>query len=423
VTAFALNDAPAEGRGRLRPGWLYSVLILLLLMDAGAMVLHLIRVAYNDQIGHIEKIINGVALGLTLLPVLFTARFSREMVILSFVLLAQGMTVGLIRDHELSRPFVGQVYHLAIMTGGFALGYASLIEPMRMERFFTAMAYVILAASVVGYLAIESFRLGTGASLYVGYPSVQLFLPLAVFLLRRAWIPAGASLWIVLVAGKRGPLLALLIAGTFVLALRRFGSSTRAVVAMASLAGLFGWAGFAGMRYIVDQQVFDPESVAMRVATKWDRTVNFQDDLTIATSGRDVEIEDAAALISTPSTFIFGQGFGWWWDNAGEKQHYVHFSYMNYVVTYGLLLALVVMVFLMVWMVRLQRHAAAHRDDRLAWFLLFYLAASLLNAATANLLAVSLLFWVLLGVSARLVAHSPSRHREPLGALLLAPRG
>ncbi len=401
--------------GRVPAVWLHSILVVLLLWDASAMAVHLVRVGFSDQIGHVEKLLNGLVLVGTALPVLLYAHFARGMTLFFLALFAHGVVMGLVRDHAVARPYVGQVYHWAVMTGGFTLGYATRLDARRLERIFTVMSYVILGASVLGFFGLERFRLGTGASLYVGYPSSQLVLPFAVFALRRAWLPAAASLWLLLAAGKRGPLLAVFLAGVFILTMRRFKGSMAALAIVAVLMAVTGWGLFAGMRTVVEARLLSPDSVVMRVATKWTETFEFQDDLTKATSGRDVEVERAARLVPTPSTLFLGQGYGWSIDIDGEHQHYVHLSYMNYVVTYGALWTVAIVGMLAVRLRRLKMVALARPDERLPWLLLFFLATNLVIAATASVLAISMLFWTLLGVATRVteMASRPAAVPQP----------
>jgi hypothetical protein len=402
--------------------WVYIILVLLLLLDAAAMFLHFTRIAINDQIGQIEKVINGICLTLTLMPVMVYARFSRRESMVFLMLAGYAFILGLFRGHVLSRPFIGQLYHWTIMAGGFSLGYAAYIDRLRLERLVRVMSYGILFSSAIGYLVLERFRISMGVSLYVGYPSSQLMLPFAQFALAGAWVSVITTLLLFLAAGKRGPLLAMLIGGVFVFLLKRFRSSVSATFGVLLLVGVVGWTALAGLRIIVEEQVFPAESVLMRVATKWNTTFNFSDNLTAASSGRDVEIEAAWDLVDKPSTFTFGQGFGWSWDNYGEQQHYVHMSYMNFLVTYGIFGAILIFGILLRRIYALQRYALLHADEPLPWLLLFFLITNLINAATAGVLAVSLFFWTALGISARLTTEfydqaTPISGRSPHGEL------
>lgn len=404
-------------QGRLPGGLLTTVLVLLLALDAGAMPFHFIRVAVYDQIGNVEKILNGLLLVVTVIPVLLYARFPRGTTIFFAGLLAYGLTLTVLREHELGRPLIGQLYHWTIMTCGFALGYSSRIDEAGLLRLLRRMSWIITIVSAIGYLALERFRVSTGTSLYVGYQGAQMILPITLFLLQRAWVGAGVSIWVLIGSAKRGPLVSLIVAGAFVLAFRRFRNVATAIVLVGLSAGVVGWAAITELRTVVEAQTLDPESVVMRVATKWVRTAEAGDDITRATSGRDVELRAAAPLVSTTSTFLFGQGFGWWWDNFGEAQHYVHVSYMNYLVTYGVFGLLAVLGFLAIRLARLARLARSSPGGSLAWVLLLFLITNALNAATAAVLAVSLLFWVMVGVSERVVEmHEPARRASARAA-------
>jgi hypothetical protein len=398
--------------------WVVFVLGVLLYEAAPAMFVHLIRVAVFDRIGDVDKILNGTILAVATLPLLYCG-YHGPLTFLFVTMLLYGLVMGTLQGQEFGFAFVGQVYHWSIMFVGFSLGHGVDLGSERLRRLLTHASYAILIVSLIGFGALEYFRTSTGTSLYVGYPGGPLVLPLAVFLTQGRWAAALVSLIVLVATGKRGPLLAVVFAAIFLLLLRRLrrfgtallGSVSVAVVAAVLLVGVLTTSG---------HQSLGSDTIDARILWKWRETLKIG-DLTRASSGRDLEVAAAMRLVESRLGLLWGRGYGWSFGEGADVQHYVHVSYVNYLVTYGAFLASIFVLFLFDAVRRASGAVlVGGRDAIILRILLFYLVATLLEAATTSLFSISLTFWILLGVTWRLSAKTLEGRAEwrPAGARL-----
>jgi hypothetical protein len=153
------------------------------------------------------------------------------------------------------------------------------------------------------------------------------------------------------------------------------------------------------------------ESAIGRTLVKWQRTIETAStDPTIATAGRDIEVREALAHMRTPTDWLFGVGYGWYFyfPEDPAPYHFVHVSYLNYLITYGVvgavpLCILIGIGFLVIWRASLRRGAPP-----LLGTISLFLCSYLVLAFTANMLSVYIVLWVLMGVGVRLASVSNS---------------
>ncbi len=394
------------GRSLVRPlripeAALTYLLGLLLLFESSSMLFHLLRVTVYEHIGHVAKAYTGLGLLYSIAIFAFYGMRSCPMNWLFLALLIQGAAAMLWRGHELWKPCVGHFYYWLIMFVGFNFGYSARVRPERVKALLLYFANYALAISLAGFAAIELYRIRTGASLWVGYAGGQLLLPLAVFCLTKRPTSALATLCLLLLSGRRGPFVAGTASLLFLYACRHTRSIWWGTIVSLIPTAMVGWALLAGSQYILQDDFRSADSLAWRLASKWHDTFMIEDDLTRATSGRDLEVEAAQEFFrGGPLDLLIGQGFGWFIDYYGEPQHFLHFSYYNFLITHGVLLGGLLIVVLVRETILCQRTAQlVTRHTDLAWILFVYLVSSLVVSATVSLLSISLLFWILLGIA------------------------
>ena len=378
--------------------WLMLLLGALLCFEAGSMITHLIRVSVYPEIGNIGKVYNGVALAIVALPVLFHSRRLVPQTALFGGMFIYGVVVGGLHGYSLDRPYWGQIYHWLIMAFGFCFGLIAQLDREKLETLLLRFAYIILGVSGVGLALIELFRVFGDASLWAGYAGGQLLLPLGLFVIWRRWPAALVTAVVLLASGRRGPALAVLFALLFVFALMRIRRPLPAAAATTAILALTFALAVVALPRTVELAGLSEEGILGRVTNKWVVSLDIT-DLNASTSGRNLEVEAAARLSRTRAELLIGHGFGWSINYYDVSQHYLHISYLNYVITWGLIGSLLLSVVLLRPLrLACQVAASGESDDRLDWFFVFFLLANLLLAFTVSLLSVSFLFWVMVGV-------------------------
>ena len=400
LPAQATSVSPAVIPGT----FLILLLSFLLGFDALSMFFHLIRVSVYDQIGNIAKVYTGVALAFTVIILPFYGFRRSLMSWLFMLLLLHGVALMFANEHDQWRPIVGHFYYWLIMFLAFTVGYSAQIERERLEMLFYRFANIIFTTSAVGFVAIELYRLRTGASLYMGYAGSQLLFPLGVYFVRKNWKAVAATLIILLLTGRRGPLGAGVITMFFLYSCQQLRGYWRGGLLTALPTLLAGWCLLVGARYILDDAYRLDESPLVRLAVKWERTFDFQENLTLATSGRDVEIEAAGQLYSgSPIEYCLGLGFGWYLDLYGKQQHFLHFTYANFLITHGAILGTILILSLLRQTMLCQQAAQYPTEYKnLLWILFFFIISSLIVSTTVSLLSISFLFWMILGITSQL---------------------
>ena len=254
--------------------------------------------------------------------------------------------------------------------------------------------------SFVGFALLEGYRQLTGASLYVGYPGEQLLLPLAHFGRRRQWLVVALTLLLIALSGKRGPMIAAAVMVVYLLSRGRIIWSILLLVGAALVVPALPRL----ITYLQEKEIVKQESSIGRSLGKWMMTVDLaSDNLTMASSGRDIEVRAVVAQIKTPFDLLAGRGFGWsfFYPEDPEPAHMVHLAYLNYVITYGLLGSLpfflaIAVAFIYVWRSSLLPDAPPLLKD-ISPFVYGFLVLSF----TVNLLSVYIVFWSLFGLALR----------------------
>jgi len=184
--------------------------------------------------------------------------------------------------------------------------------------------------------------------LNIAFSASALLVPFAWYMIRRNPVMALASLGLIFVSGKRGTMLAAMLALIAVLCLWSMGRSAK----------LRGY-GFLGLiSFVTALAVIVPVALTVELESlpgpirgslgriQMALREGEAGDLRLATAGRSGEIEDSWKTFSSePRNMVIGTGYGWWFWNYGlisirgyteaQRSHYIHASPLNYVYLYG----------------------------------------------------------------------------------------
>lgn len=387
---------------RYAPTWvLHGSLFLLLFLDAGSMFIHFIRISAAEEIGHIYKISTGLALvGGAFAALMYGFRRSTASVLFIF-LFVHGLCGTVLQNYNLDYHFWGHIYYWCIMFFGFHLGQTAKIDIPKLERLLVWLSRLILLGSALGFLNLESYRSSQQGNLYNGYAGDQLVFPLSVFLsFGMRWHALGAFV-LILLSSRRGPLAAAVVAIVMLAVAKRVRNFWLAGTLTLVPMVIVGVLCIAAVRFVVESDTFSEDSVIVRVAQKWNRFLEYRDNATEATSGRDLEVEGALELIGkSPTDWLTGHGFGWVIE--ATDWHFCHVSYLNNLVTHGIILGGIQIAFILVQVKRTHRHAQQNApESRLLWAAFTYQVSVLMLSFTAAWIAISFLFWLMLGFGSR----------------------
>lgn len=393
------RDGSAPGPSR----FVLTALFLLMTYDSASMFVHLIRVSLYPTMGVLDHWFNGLLIGISIFCIRYQPRFAVVNLVL-FFLLFYGLLVSAVRGTDIGRPLVGQVYHWVVMIAGLNLGYCSNLSTASMGGYLKRMSSVVLWGTLLGFVALEGYRVLSGEGIYMGYPSSQLVLPLAFFICSDKWKLSLLASAMMILSAKRGPIGAGMFIWSYLPFVRQARSFLRPLllgtVVLAALVGA-GWMTLLG---ISEMGVFGEESPLGRATAKFLLTFQeFESNPTLATAGRDVELVEAYNLLKSGEDVLFGLGYGWFIDLGGrDPQHYIHVSYTNYILNYGLVGTLLfgyVMITMVATIGRGALRAGARSELKV---ILAYLLGTLIIAWSSSHLSVSFLFWTILGIGVRL---------------------
>ena len=215
----------------------------------------------------------------------------------------------------------------------------------RLSRWLT-----FLSALFLGLFLLR--RIGGTQGLYWGFNSLNLLLPFAWYVARRRYGMVLLTIGLVAINGKRGVVVAL-IAGVGALLLldvvRRGATAHLRAALVAVTAAIFVLVG-AGVIASVDPDRL-PLGLADTVA-KWDLLNPAREtfDPNIGSSGRFAEIQESLSeFAAQPASWAVGGGYGWWFISSYRaasdeytdfRLHYVHFSPLNFLYQYGVVMFL-----------------------------------------------------------------------------------
>jgi len=384
------------------PAWtMYVVLSALLAFDAMAMFIHFLRISGTDEIGHLSKLFTAIAIATSAAVGLIYGFRSSASYAAFVALMAHGCFGAILHEYDLDYHFWGHVYYWLIMAFGFHMGRTVRVDVKDLEWWLLRLSQLVLIGSALGYMNLESYRSSQQGGVYNGYAGDQLLLPMAVFACLGHPLQALASFGLILLSSRRGPLAAAVLAVIVVFVAKRNKRLWVASLWTAVPLLAVGWMSMHVVRYVAHSDAFSPDSAIVRVAAKWDTFLDYEEDVSVATSGRDVEVEGAMELIwESPSDWWTGHGFGW--EIASTKWHFVHLSYLNYCVTHGFIIGAMQILLILYHVNRTHQSAlCGGPENRLLWAALMYQIAALILSFTCAWLLISFLFWLILGFGSR----------------------
>lgn len=333
--------------------WKLAILIAILSAPVGLM-----RLVGMLWAGHYHKylipmIIIISVIGIILLIRNYTLKFDTLSIVLSFAIIF-GSFIGIVNFETLSlRYFVSHFFGAIFMLVIYLFSINQSCEINWLERFIKKsslwLTYVFSLVLLI-FWGINIFFFG--GNLYLGIGTGYLILPLAFFLVYSKFKSAFFIFFLILISGKRGPLLSAMV---LVLAFLPFCIKKNFVKSIL-IAGIL--VCLVATLVILTQGFTNFESLPIYISSPLQKlsTLNpnaddYNEDL--AFSGRNQELILASShFLKSPLNFITGLGFGWsYFFNAviegstttDFNVHYVHIAPVNFFLTLGFPIAILIL--------------------------------------------------------------------------------
>jgi len=322
---------------------LFALATILVVVGTGVSLVRLLGLMW---VGHYNKLINPI---IFLIASVFLYRRGSFLIdALSgtiFISTLMGIAVGALQHESKLRYFISHTFISLFMLAVY-LAFSNIIwEKKRLSTIMGRMSFIISTSYFLVILAFYIINHWLGSSLYLGIGTGELSLPLAYYLIQSNWLGAGISATLILISGKRGAYLCLLAIALFFIPFPVIKNLFLRVLSTILAATLIICLTFA-MQPIVDTINFP--STIQSVIDKWYLLNPLNTDefnLGVASSGRSAEIRLAFARFNSSwINYFIGLGHGWFYFNYAEISgsetrnffaHYVHFSPLNFIFTYG----------------------------------------------------------------------------------------
>ena len=419
ISAGMLKNRTLDASARRNPVALLWYVALSVAI--GGAIVGLLRLLDIMWVGHYHKVLVPLAMLVSVLVLQKERRIRLDafgLCLLAAIL--WGIVIGLVHGGSV-RPFLS---HLGAGVFAFLVYSASRAKPADAEwlrSFARAASYAILVSYALSIAAFWTISTVTGNVLYLGIGTGDMLFAMSYFLVYRLRWPAVFCLLVVLLSGKRGALLAMLVLmlyGVGVSWLRGF--YRRTLLACLAAAALI-WVSLYFRDSVVSVGWPSPIS---SVLDKWYQidpsSENF--DIDVAFSGRNQEIILAfGKFMSRAHHWVTGMGYGWSYfydaripgsETTDFISHYVHLSPANFVLLYGAPMALVVLFLMQRVIARSYRIREEDTAGRMRKVLALYCISAFVSSLSGYTYATDPLFWMALGVLSTADTWRGGRHSQ-----------
>ena len=405
-TPSVKNGDNSNGRGGARaPGALLWYLGLT--VAVGGAVVGLLRLLDILWVGHYHKVLIPLSILAAVLLIKAKGRLRVDGLSLClFLALPLGTVVGILHggaarqtlSHFGAALFAFTVYTAARLT----IPHAEWLK-----EFWRRASYLILFSYGLSIAAFWIIGAVTGRALYLGIGTGDVMFAFCYFIVHRMRFATILCAVVIILSGKRGTLLAMLVTLLYSVRLPFLrGFYVRSIFALGAGAG-FIFATFYFREAIMGVGL---PSALSSVLDKWYQVDPFAEtfDIDLAVSGRNLELSLAFGKFAQQSHhWLVGMGFGWsyFFDAriAGSEttdffSHYVHFSPANYVLLHGAPLALVTL-FLMLRVIAIgYRTAKANTTDgKMQRVLALFCISAFVSSLSGYMYATDPFYWICFG--------------------------
>ena len=270
----------------------------------------------------------------------------------------------------------------------------------------------------------------SGARLYLGIGAQILLLPMAYYALQRRWRRVALTIVLVLLAGKRGsyatiPIMLLFVTPLMLSGWSSPGRSRRPKKDLAAMVATAA-ASLGGAMLLI---ALDPRDLPVvgSVVGKWQAINPFVQgfdiqQLNLGTGQRIYEVIYSWQEFTASSWhWLLGRGYGWTYESpiyyrGTFESHYIHFSPLNFVYSYGPLLAVAFLAMLAYKLAVIGRRAFVAGEPA-SYTLFITLVGLLFTGFFGYSYGTDPAIWIFLGILNRRFASRPVELRGTADAL------
>lgn len=349
--SFSLNNSQQKKEARSIK--IFKVLLWLMCFYycLGPLVnlIRLIRIESLYILAHYAKIFAPIGLLLSIFILLNVRTKNDRLANFGLFLVGMGTVIGVVQLGE-ARYFVSHFFSGLFIPIMFLASFnlAGQIDRSKLlillYRFLNWSSYLITIAYLIGIVVFWFIAIRRGG-IYIGFATNALLLPLSFFLIQRKRFWVLLCIVLMLVSGKRGVYLGLLlVCAIYFLPKSQKKSLSRALILSGIVSVALIMFSFIARDWIYGLPL---PSWTIGVLNKWYMLDPFQEDilnnLDIASSHRSLEIQwSFKEFIGNSWNWLVGRGYGYSFrlvllSGESHQQHYLHFSPLNFLYQYGIL--------------------------------------------------------------------------------------
>lgn len=399
-----MNSQYPYSKDNEQPSLNSFVFVFTLVYSVLSSLVVVIRAVGFHGIVHILKVINPLLTFVSFISIISRRklRVPNGFAFLLLLMVVQGLSVGFISGIEIralaSHLFVG-VFAFIIYYDFYCSDYSE----ERLEKYLKTFVYYTFYINLLG-ITVYLAGFYTGFIHYLGYSCEAVLVCVAYFMVKRRHLYVLMSILIIIASAKRGVYLGLIvviIVYYLPLISKQFivNIVIGAVLSIAILAFVMAVANFIGETDI---------PVVSGIINKFNQLNVLRENFSWAkaSSGRTLELAAVWERFNSSSFYLFtGMGYGWsfeWTALSGQyslKQHYVHLSYFNILLQYGLFVFILYMYFMVRLLAQYYTCIMFSRKTRSVYYVFFmYFCGKAVVGFTGYSMSIDLLYWVLFGI-------------------------
>ena len=415
---------------RYRGNWVMLALLIAIFEDTLGGLYYFTRVFFIPDIAHLNKLVTG-----SVILICFYSLIKANKVILdgfSFLMifgLILGFFNALVYNGRVEvSAFVSHLTHWLVMFSCFTAARSASWDLERLGGYLKQLVVLALLANGSFFVLLNYTRRVTGVNVYVGSSAEELLMPFVWFLMGSNFFITALTMLLIILSGKRGPLIAALGILTFFIFFKKNRSGfLTGMIKVLFIGGIvaitvgygfvtYNLSGMLDKGSSMQRAVHKTESSFVRIVTE---NENYEMSLDLATSGRSAELRSAwGRFTETPFKFIFGSGYGWnidvyLYDGSSAyktylRYHFLHFSPLNIALLYGGLFLLLYYAFVYriiskSWwnLKKIGPIRFFNNNQKVYTFLLFLLIGKLIVSLTVYNIGVDPVLWIVMGILAR----------------------
>jgi hypothetical protein len=384
--------------------WILGITIAILSAPIGLM--RLINMLWA---GHYHKVIIPliIVLGLyNLLAKLLKRELKYDILSLSlFISIIFGTLIGFInfQTNELryfTSHFFGSLFMLTVYLSGLNFSNnAKWIEPFIAKSSFWLTLVFFIILLLFWFINIVFF----GGNLYLGVGTGYLVLPFAYFLVYSKYNWAVVVFFLILISGKRGPLMAAIVVFLIYVPFFMKKSPLKVILFFSFLVLMFSYLTYI-TEGLTNFNMFPPflSGSLQKLSTLNPNSDSYNEDL--AFSGRNQELILASAhFAKSVINFFTGLGFGWFYFFGADIQgstttdfnvHYIHIAPINFIFSFGLPLGLFILVSMLLIAIKAYVISLMRPQSKITILILLFWIGDFVNSFSGYSYPIDPLFWL-----------------------------